>query len=98
MSFVNFSNHALDQWNEDQKAAAQALAGEIVTIPFPNVPATATAEEVDRLAERSVAEILVREPEYAMVQGEFTLAFALPASSWPQASVALPRAASETRR
>lgn len=75
--FVNFSNHALDQWNEEQKAAALELGGEIFTVPFPNVPATATAEEVDRLAERSVAEILLHEPEFAMVQGEFTLAFAV---------------------
>lgn len=74
--FVNISNHPSAEWAEAQRAAALALAPRIVDLPFPPVPPVATAEEVAALAEQVVAAV----PEsatHALVQGEFTLAFAL---------------------
>jgi len=36
--FFNITNHPHDKWGERQRSEARRLGGEIVDIPFPNVP------------------------------------------------------------
>ena len=76
MSFVNFSNHDSSKWTGAQLSAAEKI-GDVVNIPFPMVPPTATKEDIQQLAEKSVAEILAADPCTVMVQGEATLVFAI---------------------
>jgi CRISPR-associated protein Csx16 len=74
--FVNISNHPSDEWADAQRAAALALAPRIVDVPFPSVAPEATAEDVTALADR-VAAAVPAAATHALVQGEFTLAFAV---------------------
>ena len=74
MSFVNYSNHNSTRWSDAQLEAAKAY-GDIIDIPFANVPPTATKADVDALAEQAVNEIMKTEPSAVMVQGEMTLVY-----------------------
>lgn len=75
--FVNISNHPSSRWSSAQLEAAKKLGGgEVVDIAFPNVPATATTEQVVQMA----AELTAQVPDtctVAMVQGEMTLVLAI---------------------
>lgn len=77
---INLSNHPYDNWSEKQKEASQ-LYGKVVDLPFPAVPSTATEKDILSLADEvldRIVEMLDGDPDSAvMVQGEFTLTFAL---------------------
>ena len=76
MLFINFSNHCSDNWGADQIEAASRW-GRIIDIPFPDVPADADEEDIQRIAYQCVNEISNLNPEAVLCQGEFTLAFAV---------------------
>ena len=44
--FLNFSNHASENWGEEQSAAAGKY-GKIVDFPFPQVDSKASTEEIN---------------------------------------------------
>ena len=75
--FINLSNHPSADWDDHQRRAAEALGSPIHDIPFPDVPAEADADEIDRMARNLSETILAMNPAAALVQGEFTLAFAM---------------------
>ena len=75
--FINISNHPSSKWSPAQLAAA---GGKVVDIPFPNVPPTATPAEVEEMAQRLLDEVAKHgffHTHTAMVQGEFSLTYAL---------------------
>ena len=78
--FINFSNHPYDKWSEEQKAAA-VVFGEVLDVPFPSVPGNADEDQITRLAEESTKKILSHidksKENVVMVQGEFTLTYAV---------------------
>jgi hypothetical protein len=74
--FMNITNHPSTGWPEEQTKAALALADGILDIPFPNVPPAATLAEVEGMA-LDIAHQVPAGAVYALVQGEFTLAFEL---------------------
>lgn len=76
MSFVNFSNHNSSKWGDAQLSAAKEY-GNVIDVPFPMVNPAATKEEIQELAEKSVADILMNSPSIVMVQGEMTLVYAV---------------------
>lgn len=76
MAFVNFSNHNSSKWAPSQVEAAEKY-GDIVDVPFPAVNPSATKEDIQTLAEKSVSEILAQHPSIVMVQGESTLVYAV---------------------
>lgn len=81
--FINLSNHPTDQWDKQQKDAAEKMAGTIAMIPFPAVPADADEVEVSEMAEKYIKLVLDKEKESremgeefaVMCQGEFCLTF-----------------------
>jgi CRISPR-associated protein Csx16 len=77
--FVNLSSHPNSDWSETQRQAALRLAPEIKDLRFPSVPPEAGIVEIAALADRVVARLATELPgaTHAMVQGEFTLAYAL---------------------
>ena len=75
-SFVNFSNHVSSKWGQDQLNAALKF-GNVVDISFPMVNPAATKEDIQKLAEKSVVDILAADPSTVMVQGEATLVYAV---------------------
>ena len=76
-TIVNFSNHPLASWSEEQRAEACRLAGTDMfkDIAFPMVSPQMTSEEIRQMAESYVAEVLSLSPALVMCQGEFTLCY-----------------------
>lgn len=75
--FVNVSNHPSSGWSGPQLAAAQALGGEVVDVPFPDVPPECDTDAVRTLGAAILGKIAALYPVAILVQGEFTLAFYL---------------------
>ncbi len=75
--FLNISNHPNAEWDEDQRSAALALGQPIRDLPFPEVPAEADETWIQRMADELAAAATALAPAAALVQGEFTLTFAL---------------------
>lgn len=73
---INHTNHPSSNWNVEQRTAAE-IYGEIVDMPFPAVPADATRDEVQQLAEINLAAIVAQKPAAVLCQGEFTYTHAL---------------------
>ncbi len=76
--FVNFSNHPSDRWDSKERRAASAY-GEITDINFPVVPPEADEQLIEQLALDCVKEIepVLTGNDAVMVQGEFTLTYAV---------------------
>lgn len=74
--FINLSNHPSGKWDEEQKKAAMHY-GEIIDIPFPEIPAQADEREVEELADQYLDQILQHKCGAVMVQGEFTFTYHL---------------------
>lgn len=74
-NFINFSNHKSTSWSAEQTDAAKSLAhgGCIIDVPFPNVPPSASEEEVAEMAKDAFATIWDAKPAVVMVMGEFSL-------------------------
>ena len=79
--FLNISNHPKTKWTPDQLAAAERFPCEgnfVIDSPFPNVPPTATTEEVHQMALQFVAGLPhAAKCDAVMVQGEFSLTYEL---------------------
>lgn len=73
---VNFSNNRSELWSEKEKNVA-AEWGEIVDMPFPNVDATLSENDVSLLAEIFSKKIIDMKPKAVICQGEFSLTFAV---------------------
>ena len=74
--FINFSNHSCNTWSAEQLAAAE-FYGEVLDLPFPDVPAEVDEAWINAAADALCREISERHPAAVMVQGEMSLAFAV---------------------
>ena len=81
---VNFTNHPSEKWTADQKNSAIRLYGGVRDLPFPAVPANAGTPEIIAMADGVIDKILAIKEENidtetfaVMVQGEFTLTYAV---------------------
>ena len=72
--FINLSNHSSLSWNADQRAAAEKY-GEIVDIPFPQIPASASGSDIDILVNEYLEKISQYDAAAVMVQGEFVFTY-----------------------
>ena len=66
--FINFSNHPSVRWSAEQTAAAMKF-GDIVDLPFPDVPAGADTAAVSGLVDEYCARILSLGSDVVLVQG-----------------------------
>ena len=55
---INISNHPLSEWSERQIDEAIRLWGGVVDVAFPKIDATATGEEVIRLAASNIEQYI----------------------------------------
>lgn len=71
--FINHTNHPSNKFSDTQKSASLAF-GEILDIPFPNVPSTASDLDVDLMVAEFGIEMSLRFPQGAtfLISGEFT--------------------------
>ena len=74
--FVNFSNHPSDRWSKEQLEATQEY-GEVRDYDFPMVNPEDDEKSIDKLADKCTHVILELKPDAVLVQGEFTLSYAV---------------------
>ena len=80
--FINYSNHPSEFWARAQGEAALTY-GNIVDVPFPNVPVEYTSQDIMDMAKQELGRIFdvlgeCGDMKHAvMCQGEFTLTFAV---------------------
>lgn len=67
--FVNFTNHPSNNWSNSQLVKAKEY-GEIVDLPFPNIPSNLSEEELIRMADNYVEKIYALKPKAVLCQGE----------------------------
>lgn len=78
---LNFSNHPLDHWSEEQIETARSTWGRIQDLPFPQVPPEEDEEVLKELATTFLSRILLaldQESDSASavhIMGEQTLCF-----------------------
>lgn len=76
--FINFTNHPSSAWGDVQLRESNKY-GDVIDIPFPNVPPRLGEQEIHGLAEEYVEKIVsqLSGDDAVLVQGEFTLCFAV---------------------
>ena len=72
--FVNFSNHPSSRWTDDQIKAAK-IYGDIIDVSFPLLEANISEEDIIKIGDECVEQIIKNNPTTVMCQGEFTLTF-----------------------
>lgn len=72
--FINLTNHPSSQWSQEEKAAAEEF-GHIIDMPFPNIPAAWSKEEVHQCAAEIIEKIMSLQPTAVLCQGEFTCCY-----------------------
>jgi hypothetical protein len=72
--FINFTNHPSASWSEAQITEASKF-GEIIDVPFPNVPESADEDEIMSLAVYYSSKIISMNPTAVLCQGEYSLCF-----------------------
>lgn len=74
--FINHSNHPSENWPDAERTAAERY-GEIIDMPFPNIPADWGEREIAELASMQATEIAELKPAAVLCQGEFTYTYQL---------------------
>lgn len=75
--FVNLSNHPSRDWLPEQLQAALQLASPVFDIPFPSVAPELDGPEFSNLAHAIANQVVDAGARAVMLQGEFTLVYAL---------------------
>lgn len=74
--FLNFTNHPIAQWSEEQLSAARQY-GEIREMLFPIVPPEWDINRVCSLADELFESVYALQPDAVLCQGEMTLTYQL---------------------
>jgi len=74
---LNISNHPSAAWSINQKQTAETLYGSVQDLPFPNIPANFSTEEVATLVAEYKEKVLVLAPQAVHLMGEMTFTCAL---------------------
>lgn len=77
MMLLNLSNHPVENWSTAQKETAMAAYGTVLDLPFPDVPANYTADQVLQLVEQYEQKIRTIDPKAVHLMGETTFVYAL---------------------
>ena len=72
--FLNHTNHPSDKWSNEQISAAK-MFGEIVDLPFPNIPPQFDSDDIKKIVAENLQEILKISPAAVLCQGEFNYTF-----------------------
>lgn len=77
--FLNYSNHPITSWSEDQKEAIkkQFECKNFEDIPFANVDPNASESDISKLAKEELKKILDKNPKVVHIIGETTLTWRL---------------------
>lgn len=76
--FINLTNHPASRWSAEQLDSAKRY-GKVVDMEFPQIPPTATQEDIKKMA-KSIAEDICGTYQIGdgvLVQGEMTFTYAI---------------------
>lgn len=74
---LNLTNHPSANWGSGQLEAALGIWGEVLDLPFPDVPPELDGAQVSRLAETVAKRAAALHPDAVLCQGEMTMVFSL---------------------
>ena len=74
--FINLTNHPSARWSKEERDAAEKF-GKIIDIPFPNIPALLSEDDVRICAKKVAHDVLDYHPKIVLCQGEFTCCFSI---------------------
>ena len=76
--FLNISNNPSSKWSTDQLDSAKSY-GNVVDIPFPQIPPTTESAEIKKMAKSIASDICgtYQIGDVALVQGEMTFTYVL---------------------
>lgn len=77
---INLTNHPSNEWDEIQKNTAISLYGEVVDIPFPEVPSEANPFEINSMTDEyfnKIKAISKNNEAVVHIMGEMTFCYAL---------------------
>ena len=72
--FINFSNHPSNAWGEAQLNAAMEY-GDVMDVLFPAVNPYADKEEIHKICDKYVTQIMNLNPSCVLCQGELCVAY-----------------------
>lgn len=72
---INFTNHPYEIWNAPQREAAKEAFGEVVDLPFPQIPPSMEAADIRELVEQYAKKIDSMQGDAVLLAGEFTFTF-----------------------
>lgn len=78
--FINYTNHPISEWSDEQRSAAKKYAEELVDIPFIGIDPDKDEADIEKIADSELRKILMKaEGHEATVHlmGEQTLSFSL---------------------
>lgn len=69
-NFINLSNHSSKNWSEEQLNSAKQYSENIIDIPYPNIPPTATQEQIRDIMKDTLEKVVEANPKTVMCMGE----------------------------
>ena len=69
-NFINLSNHPSTKWSEEQLNSAKQYSENIIDIPYPNIPQTATQEQIRDIMKDTLEKVVEANPKTVMCMGE----------------------------
>ena len=69
-NFINLSNHSSTKWSEAQLDSAKQYSENIIDIPYPNIPPTATQEQIRDIMKDTLEKVVEANPKTVMCMGE----------------------------
>ena len=69
-NFINLSNHPSTKWPKDQLKTAKKYSENIIDIAYPNIPPTATQEQIKEIIKDTLEKVIDANPRVVMCMGE----------------------------
>ncbi len=72
---INLSNHPSSGWSDAQKKTAEEAFGRIQDMPFPNIEPSLCSEDLDKIVQEYLNEIIRKKPLAVHIAGEAVFVF-----------------------
>jgi hypothetical protein len=72
---INFSNHPITDWSDEQLKTAIQQYGKVIDMHFPLIIPEKTHEDIQKLAQKYVKSILKKQPKAVHIMGELNFTF-----------------------
>ena len=67
---VNLSGRSYETWSPEQLEATKEFASKVVDVPYPNIPSSATQEQIGEIMKTTLEKVIDANPKVVMCMGE----------------------------